>query len=108
MAYTRFRVSIAERGVISVAARLVGVKKVLESAQKELADTINFGKVECEFNEHGATMILTDLVVDPIECGVWTGVFEGLMKISGSKGTVKKTACQRKGAPACRYELVWK
>jgi len=100
--------TVAQRGVISVVARLAGVRKVLESAQKELNDTINFGKAICEFNEKGATMRLKDLVTDPAECELWIGVFEGLMKISGSKGTVKKLACQTKGADSCKYELVWK
>ena len=100
--------TVAQRGVISAVARLAGVKRILESAQTELNDTINFGKVACEFNEKGATMILRNLVADPIECEVWTGVFEGLLKISGSKGTVRKLTCQQKGAESCIYELVWK
>jgi predicted hydrocarbon binding protein len=100
--------TVAQRGVISIGARLVGVRKVLESAQKELSDTINFGKVTCDFTESGASMVLRDLIADPMECEVWTGVFEGLMKISGSKGSVKKVSCQAKGDDACRYEMVWK
>jgi uncharacterized protein (TIGR02265 family) len=100
--------TVAQRGVISAVARLAGVRKVLESAQKELNDTINFGKVTCVFNDRGATMILKDLIADPVECEVWTGVFEGLMKISGSKGTVKKLTCQKNGGDSCRYELAWK
>jgi uncharacterized protein (TIGR02265 family) len=99
--------TVAERGVISVAARLIGVKKVLASAQNELRDTINFGEVGVEFTDSGATMTFRDMVKNEAECDVWMGVL-GLMKISGSKGTVAKTACQVKGAAACTYELTWK
>jgi uncharacterized protein (TIGR02265 family) len=100
--------TVTERGIISVMARLAGMRKILESAQKELRDTINFGEASVEFNERGAVMKLSGLVTSDVECEVWTGVFEGMMKISGAKGTVKKVACQAKGDAACAYELVWK
>jgi uncharacterized protein (TIGR02265 family) len=100
--------TVTERGIISAVARLAGMRRILESAQKELRDTINFGEASVDFDEHGATMCLKDLITKDVECDVWTGVLEGMMKISGAKGTVTKVACQSKGAPACKYELVWK
>jgi uncharacterized protein (TIGR02265 family) len=102
------RSTVTERGIISVMARLAGMRKILESAQKELRDTINFGEVSVEFDERGAVMSLKGLVTKDVECEVWTGVFEGMLKIAGAKGTVKKLTCQAKGDEACKYEIVWK
>jgi len=43
----------------------------------------------------------------PLPCDYFVGVIDGLLRIFSVKATIRETACQWNGAPACCYEARW-
>lgn len=99
---------VAERGVISVVARLAGFRRVLERGTDEFRENINFGEVKIDLKDKSAVVTMVGVSGKPATCEAWVGALEGIMAITNTKGTVQKTRCQCKGDPACVYDLEWK
>jgi len=99
--------TVAHAGVISYAARIVGINRVLEKGIQEFRDAINYGDINIDLRKDGATITLIDVCIDETDCEAWHGAFEGIMHITKAKGTVTQTECQFKGGANCIYELDW-
>jgi hypothetical protein len=99
--------TIAEQGIISFAARIIGIEKVLGRGIRDFRDTMGFGRIDIEIGEKRAALTLTDVCEVECECQSWLGAFQGLLELTKTKGTVTKTKCQAKGDDGCIYEMAW-
>ena len=98
---------VADRGVITYAARIAGVKKVLERGVDEFRESFKDGGVSVELGDKRAVLSISDINISPCSCQAWIGAFQGILHITKAKGTVKEIACEHKGAKACQYEITW-
>lgn len=100
--------AITNKAIISFAAKIAGINRVLDRGIKEFQDAFNYGSIDIERNEMGAVIRVKDTNYQPPACAAWQGALEGILKITGTRGDVKETACQLKGEDACAFEMVWK
>ena len=98
---------VAERGVISFVARVAGIRRVLDRAMLELRDVYDFGEINVEMNGKSATLHMRDVSRSRRGCQAWLGALEGIMHITGAKGTVTKESCQLDGSDNCTYIMNW-
>ena len=94
---------VAERGIVTYAARIAGFDRVLDQGVEEIRDSIRFGEVSIDRREEEVEIVLKDVSGTPNACPAWKGIFEGTLQITKTKGTVIETSCQHKGADACRF-----
>ena len=94
-------------GVISYLARLAGLKRVLDRATLEYRENLTHGQIRVDMGEKSAKIYFKDVNSGETQCITWIGVFEGIMHITKTKGSVKKIACELKGDENCVYELRW-
>lgn len=96
-----------QTGIVSFIAKVAGVKRVLERGAEEAHDAFNFGELKITMKENSAKIVFVDMTWNKEGCVAWQGVFEGLLEITKTKGTVKKIACHHDGAKNCIYEMKW-
>ena len=99
--------TISEIGVIAYAARLAGIKKVLERGVEDYYRNFNYGDIDIQIEDNEAHISLTDATIDEIDCRSWIGAFNGILKITNKKGEVKKLECCHKDGEACKYIMTW-
>ena len=99
---------VTEIGIISYAARIAGIRKVLSRATEEYKENLAHGQIDVQMSKNNAVILFKDVNRYESNCQTWIGIFEGIMHITKTKGTVKKTACEVKGDDSCTYELEWK
>ena len=94
-------------GVISYIARLAGFKRVLDRAAEEYRENLTHGKIRVDMDKKSAKIYFKDVNSGETQCTTWIGIFEGIMHITKTKGSVKKVACELNGDENCIYELHW-
>lgn len=100
--------TVAQSGVIAFAAKIAGIRRVLERGEEDYYRALNFGGIKVEVGDKSARVALTGTTRDAIECLSWSGVFQGVINITGNKGSVRELQCTHKGADVCIFELTWK
>ena len=95
---------IVDAGVITWAARIMGIKRVLEKGVQEFRNNLNYGVIEIDQKENSAEISLKDVITGETDKMAWKGVFEGIMKITKKEGTVDVSG---KGSKVT-YHLKWK
>ena len=101
------RSMVSEVGVISFAARVAGMDRVLDRAVDEVRASLNFGKVSVKKESGGALVTLRDYCSSEDVCAAWQGILEGVMELTKTRGVVEEVKCQNKGAEACVYRMTW-
>ena len=96
-------------GVLSYLVRFANMKFFLRKAKENYDDTFNYGRVSVLMDERGkmATVIFKDTNKIEESCQVWLGLFEGMLEMTKSKGTVTKAKCQVTGDDYCEYIIKW-
>ncbi len=90
-----------------LAARLLPMSLLIELAPGVYAREFNHGRFEVEVRGHRAIIRNYDWINSPARCAGWLGTYEGMLRLSGNEGTVRKIACMLKGDAYCGYELEW-
>jgi predicted hydrocarbon binding protein len=98
---------VSEIGIVSFAARVMGIKKILERGLEETRNSLNYGEIKIDVRDKQATVSFKDMCPYKSSCIVWTGILSGLFKITNTKGTVREVKCELEGGDACVYELKW-
>lgn len=97
----------SEVGIISYAARIIGIERVINRAVREYTDSVDFGHLESEVRKGSATIRLWDHVPNTRGCEIWHGLLLGIQKLTNVTGTVEHSTCQFRGDQVCTYELTW-
>lgn len=91
-------------GLLGWLVKFASPKVIAESFPKNFSEVYTFGKVKIEANEKGLiVMRLYDINRVDVSCTSWIGVCEGVLDMTRTKGTVKKTKCVLKGDVYCEY-----
>ena len=94
---------IADAGVITWAARVLGIKRVLERGKDEFLNSLNYGEIEIKQREKSADITLKDVLTGESDKAAWVGVFQGILKITKKKGDVKVKG----GGDNTTFTLTW-
>lgn len=87
--------------------RVLPLSLLLEMVPNAYAREFNHGRVEVEVHGRKALMKHFDWISSPARCAGWQGTYEGGLRLTGHKGSVKKVACMLRGDPYCGYEIEW-
>lgn len=98
---------IKNLGMLAYVLRFVNIKTILKRAPEGYSDAFRYGRIRIDIKEKSAKAVMTDVAVDEFACPAWTGALRGMLELTKTKGTVKKTQCQRDGATHCEYEIEW-
>ena len=96
-----------QRGIISIVARMAGIERVMERGVQEIRDSLRGGEVKVIKGDKTAAIKLKNLSSSPVICVAWEGVFEGVLKLTRTKGKVTETHCQHLGDEYCRFQVDW-
>jgi len=100
--------TVKDLGILSYIVRFMDIESILKKGRRSYSDAFNYGKMRIETEKSWATIkIKGNAQDDRHACMTWTGVFEGMLQMTRTKGTVKKTACQTLGAEWCEWEMDW-
>ncbi len=94
-------------GMIEFAAKIMGIERVLDRGGDQFKRSFDFGQIDIERTNKEARVIFTDVSICEEACMAWKGGLEGIMKITGAKGTVEEVECQLKGSSKCVYIMKW-
>ena len=97
----------SEVGMVSYAARILGIKKVTERGVEETRKNMNYGDMTLEHHEKGCTVKFNNQCDHKSMCLALQGILSGLYKITNTKGTVTETKCGIKNGEHCVYEMKW-
>ena len=67
----------------------------------------NHGRIEVEVERNQALVKLFEWLSSPARCAGWVGVFEGVLRLKGLKGSVEKRGCMLHGDDYCGYLMRW-
>ena len=100
---------IQNLGFLAYVMRFLNVKTILVRAPESYADAFRYGsiKIDIDGEVKRAVAVMKDVAVDPYACPAWLGAFQGMLEMTKTKGTVKETQCQRKGADHCEFLVEW-
>jgi len=100
-----------EAGNFSTIRRLVSrvlpLSLLIEIGAAGYTREFNHGRLEVETKGRRALLKNFDWISSPARCAGWWGTYEGVLAITGHKGTVRKVACMLKGDPYCGYLVEW-
>ncbi|HAR95711.1 MAG TPA: hypothetical protein DCR97_07085 [Deltaproteobacteria bacterium] len=94
-------------GVIAFAARMAGIRNVLDRGVEDYRRNFNFGEIKVNVGDGRATITLTDSPFDELDCYSWQGAFQGVLDMCKLRGKVEQTECTFKGGKSCVYEMTW-
>jgi hypothetical protein len=101
------RFGVTDLGFLSFIVRFMSIERMLsQPTDKTYGQAFNFGRMETELGKKRAIIRLYDVSVDENACISWLGSLQGMLDITKTKGTVRETQCQSKGAPHCEYDMV--
>jgi hypothetical protein len=95
---------IVDAGVITWAARVMGIKRVLDRGVEEFRNSLNYGEILIKQKENEAKITLKDVITGETDKMAWLGVFQGILKITKKDGDVKVSG----GGDNTTYKLKWK
>ncbi len=99
--------TISERGVVAYAAKLAGIKKVLERGVEDYYRNFNYGKIDIDISDNQAMVTLTDSTSNEVDCVSWKGALKGVYKLVNKTGDVQEIECCHKGKGACKFLMTW-
>ena len=89
--------------------KFMSVKSILKRAGPTFKEGFDYGEVDVEMlDDNRAVVYMKNVSVDENSCLAWLGALEGLLEMTGVKGTVKEIKCQRTGAQYCEFLMEWK
>ncbi|MDG6220247.1 MAG: hypothetical protein QCI38_02200 [Candidatus Thermoplasmatota archaeon] len=94
-------------GFLAYVVRFMNIKTILARAPASYGDAFKYGSVNIDIGDNRAVVTMHDTAVDEHACPAWVGALEGMLELTRTKGTVKETKCQRKGAPNCEFIIEW-
>jgi hypothetical protein len=98
------RFVVKNLGLLGWLVKFASPKVIAESFPKNFSEVYTFGKVKIEAVDKGRiVMRLYDVNRVDVSCASWIGVCEGVLDMTRTKGTVKKTKCVLKGDVYCEY-----
>jgi predicted hydrocarbon binding protein len=98
---------VKDLGVLSYIVRFTNITSLLKRAPESYADAFNYGQLEVDIKEKSATIKIIDTAVDEYTCPAWIGAFRGMLELTKTNGTVRKTHCQLNGASHCEFIIKW-
>lgn len=100
--------TVKNLGLLAYLVRFTSMDKMISKATDRFREVYRFGDITVDNTEKGVTVRMTDVCEIPENCEGWLGAFEAMLELTKTKGRVRKTKCQLKGAESCEYELEWK
>ncbi len=101
--------TVKNLGSLAYLVRFVNIKHLLKKAKDNYQDAFDFGDVSVladDFSKR-AVVIMKDSNFIEESSIAWEGAFEGMMEVTRTKGTVKRTKCQIRGDPYDEFILDW-
>lgn len=104
--YEAARHAARDLGIFSFLFSFVGVEKLLEKARLNYSTLYNYGEVVIEKQEERKVrVVMKGVGTEKYLCDLWEGAIQGLMDITKSGATLRKTAAD---APDdCAYIIRW-
>jgi hypothetical protein len=99
--------TINGNGLVAFAARIAGIEKVLERGKEDFRRNFNFGDLKVEIAAKSATLTMTDVANDELDCYSWQGALQGIIDMCKLKGKVEHPTCSYRGGKSCVYEMTW-
>ena len=100
--------AIMDLGKLSHIVGFLDIKSILQRGSESYADAFNDGEFIVELGDKGATIkIKGSGINDKYACRTWIGVFNGMLEVTHTIGTVKEIKCERDGAPHCEFLMEW-
>ena len=99
--------TVKNLGLLSYIVAFSDVKSLLRKAPQNYAEAFSYGKMEVSLEDKRAVVRMFDTAEHECSCRTWLGAFKGILERTHTRGTVKETQCQRKGAPHCEYLMEW-
>lgn len=101
--------TVKNLGSLAYLVRFVNIKHLLKKAKENYEDTFDYGEISVLCDEFGkrAVVIMKDSNIIEESCIAWEGALEGMMEVTRTKGTVKRTKCQMKGDIYDEFILDW-
>ena len=101
--------TVKNLGSLSYLVKFVNIKHLLKKAKENYEDTFDYGEISVLCDDYGkrAVVIMKDSNVIEESCIAWEGALEGMMEVTRTKGTVKRTKCQMKGDVYDEFILDW-
>lgn len=88
-------------------SRVLPLSLLLELGAGYYTREFNHGRLEVEVKGRRALMKNYDWISSPARCAGWLGTYEGALRLTGHRATVRKVACMLKGDPYCGYAVEW-
>lgn len=95
---------VTDKGIVSFAARIAGIDRVLDRGMEEYRQSLNYGDIEIHKEDKKAEITLIDVLVHDSDMQTWVGVFEGILEVTKKDGKVEF----KKEGDRCTYTLTWK
>ncbi len=95
-------------GIVSFAARIAGIERVFTRGMEQFRNNIDYGEINIEKEGKVAMITMIDVSVDEVTHMAWQGIFEGVLHVSGARGTVTVLETQTGGSDKCVYKMEWK
>lgn len=93
-------------GILKWLVRFASIKTVANKFPENYSEVYTHGHVEVDTEQdHQIFIRLFDVNQIKESCSAWQGVCEGVLALSKTKGTVRKTKCQMKGDNCCEYTI---
>ncbi len=91
-------------GLLGWLVKYASVKVLAESFPKNYSEIYTFGQARVDTSlRNRISMKLYDVNRTDVSCDSWIGVCKGVLEMTHTKGTVKKTRCQLNGDVYCEY-----
>ncbi|MEW5936483.1 MAG: DUF2378 family protein [Candidatus Thermoplasmatota archaeon] len=101
--------AVSNLGALAYVVRFMDIRTMLRHAEQSYFDTFNYGGLRVLYRE-GEKSALVEMTADrrtEEQCTAWLGVFQGILSLTRTKGTVEHTRCVNKGDTVCEYRLRW-
>ncbi len=99
--------TVKDLGILSYLLRFASIETLLKKAPQHYSQAFDYGEVEIHITGKSAEIIMKDIAVSEFACPAWLGGMKGMLELTKTKGTVKETQCQLKGAPYCVFTMEW-
>ncbi len=101
--------AIMNLGEMSGIVEFLDIKSILKRGSESYKNGFDDGGFIVELGVDKATIKITGSGGDDkYACRAWIGVFEGMLEITKTVGTVREVQCERDGAPHCEFIMEWK
>ena len=99
--------AVKDLGILSYLLRFSSFEALLKRAPEQYAEAFSYGEVEIRIHGRTAKVVMKDIAISEYACESWLGGIKGMLELTKTRGTVRETQCQWKGAPYCEFEVEW-